>query len=112
MALKETTNFVDLVAGQRSPAAVMQIAHTLQRIDLRFSGDLVVTGALTLVEDGVLNIAPLIELKVGGVNVKVIGDGSGLGAGSKILYYDNQALYGTLPILNQVLEFMHQNLPC
>lgn len=101
MSIKVRTNTIPFNSGAKSPAQVMEIAHTLGRIVVRVTGELGVTVAATLREDGVLNVLQRVDMKKGSTTFKSIGDNSRFGAAAKIRNFFNQFEYGNLPVLNQ-----------
>lgn len=102
MAKKIPCGSVALTAGTKAPTLVLPISDTLSRLQIRVAGSLVVSSGLTLTEDGVLNLLRQINLSIGGVPFKVIGDNSRYGSAGKLCYFFNQLQYGNLPPLNQV----------
>lgn len=101
MSQQVSNGFIDLTSGQRAPTFRVPVKSTLGRLILRLTGNLVVTAAATLREDGILRLLKRIELDIGGVRVKTIGDGNALSGAGPLLYYMNQFYYGSVPQLSQ-----------
>lgn len=84
-------------SGQQADPFKIPIHDPITYIDLILTGVITVTGAITLVENDIMNLLRRIQLVLGGRVKKTIGDNSIYGAGGRILYYSNQALFGNLP---------------
>lgn len=92
---------IDFVSGGRAITFRVPVKSTLKALHFRLTGNLVVTVAATLREDGVLRLVKRMEISVGGVKIKSIGDGSAYASAAVHCYYYNQLLYGALPNLSQ-----------
>jgi hypothetical protein len=92
---------IDFVSGQRALTKRLPVKSTIGAIHLYLTGDLVVTVAATLREDGILRLLKRIEVSVGGRRLKAIGDGAAFSGGGVVLHHSNRVLYNEEPYLNQ-----------
>ncbi len=92
---------ISYTSDSQSPAFKVAVKDTISRIFLRLTGNVVVTGALTLTEDSILRLLQKIRVQIGGKDVKSYGLNNAIAAAGKRLYYANQYYYGVLPTLNE-----------
>lgn len=94
---KIRTGQIPFTANSQSRPSLITVKDAITDVMLRLSGDLVVTGAVTLLEDNILRLVQRVQLLLDGNPFKIIGDSSGLGAAFKLLFYANKFQYGVFP---------------
>lgn len=98
---KVRTGQIALTENQQSNPSDIAIADTVTDLLLTLTGELNVTAAATLFEDGIMRLLQRIQVTLGGETIKEIGDNGVNGAALKMLFFFNQLQYGVLPQLTQ-----------
>lgn len=101
MAERNRLGVIPFSSGLQSPAFLITNKNTLGRLQLRITGELNVTIAATLREDGVLRLLRRISIEIGGEPIKTIGDGSALASAGKLLHFMNRLQYGSRSAVTQ-----------
>jgi len=102
MADKVRAGEIDFVSGGRALTLKVPVKSTLGALHFLLTGDLVETaGGGTLLEDSVYRLIKRLEVSVGGLKIKTLGDGAAYSGAGVQAYYYNQILWNTLPELSE-----------